>query len=219
MLWAAVIALQACRETGKVVNPGEYLPLEAGAWSVYDMYEEVYSSGQPAPAVRTWQERDLVTAVTVEGGRATFFITTSTRNTPDGYWQAVKQYTIDRYPDRIVTTRDNRSLVTMTFPVNSYTEWNANAYNPSEEEWHRYTGIGAPVKVGERTYENTVTVLERDYETLINFYKGERLYAPGVGLVREEQTNFEYCQDEDCIGSATVESGTYRLRIRSGQEN
>ncbi len=211
-LFFLLVVFQGCDERSVSVNPSEYLPLSVGSRSFYDVYEEVYASGQAAPLIKRWQERDEVTSVHVEGGRTTFILTTSTRNTSADYWQPVKQYTIDRYPDKVVTTRDNRSTVTMVYPVNPYTKWNANAYNTSDEEMHSYTGIGEALKVGDETYKNTFTVLERDYETIINFYKGVRVYAPGKGLIREEQTNFEYCQSDDCIGSETVESGYYRLK-------
>jgi hypothetical protein len=211
-LFLSLVVIQGCNGPGESVNPSEYLPLSLGTKSFYDVYEEVYASGQTAPAIKRWQERDEVTSVHVEGGRATFILTTSTRNTSADYWQPVRQYTIDRYPDKVVTTRDNRSTVTMIYPLNALTKWNANAYNTSEEEIHTYMGIGEMYKVGEKTYNNTLTVLERDYETIINFYKGLRVYAPGKGLIKDEQINFEYCQDDDCIGSETVESGYYRLK-------
>lgn len=210
------IVLQACdKSENGPVNPFQYMPLSVGSWSIYDLHEEVYSSGQAAPVIRDWQERDQVTSLVTDGGRTTFLITTSKRNNSEDYWQVVGQYTIDRYPDKALTTMDNRTNVTMVFPVTTGAKWDGNAYNEFEKEEHQYDEIGKTQKIAEKDYANTVTVVERDLETMINFYRGKRVYALGYGLVYEEQIAYEYCQDDDCIGSAKIESGSRRVKILS----
>lgn len=213
ILAIASIAISACDDAAEPVDPYQYYPLAIGHYVVYDVNQEVYSTGQAAPVVTKWQERDEVDRIASDSaGIVTYIIARSTRNTSADYWQKVKEYAVHKYPDKLLTNIDNQPFLSLTFPIDSRTIWNGNSYNNLDEQDCYYEPGVKSVKIGEQSFDNVLTVVERKDTSIINKYVTIKQYSPGVGLVSDDQTSFEFCQNEDCIGSGKVESGSHKTR-------
>ncbi|WAC11828.1 hypothetical protein [Dyadobacter pollutisoli] len=195
------------------VDVYEYYPLTVGNYTVYEVKEEIYSSGQAGPVKKTWQEKDEIEKVVSNAeGISTYTFSRSTRNTPADYWQKVKEFTVQKYPDKLLTNIDNQTFFSMAFPVDSRLKWNGNTYNNLEAEDYHYENVNQPVMIGTQSFDRSLTVVERKDTSIINRYIGIKQYGLGVGLISDDQTSFELCQNEDCIGSGKIESGAHKSR-------
>lgn len=190
-----------------------YYPLQPGHYQVYEVNEEIYSTGQTAPVVKKWQEKDEVEKMIGDSaGITTYLVSRSTRNTSADYWQKVKEYTVQKYPDKLLVNIDNQTFFSLVFPVDTRMKWNGNAYNDQEKQDYYYEKVNEPTQIGEKSFNQSLTVVERKDTSIINKYVGVKVYGMGVGLVSDDQTAFEFCQNEDCIGSGKIESGSHKTR-------
>lgn len=213
ILAIASIAFSACDDGTDPIDPNEYYPLTIGHYVAYEVNQEVYSTGQAAPVVTKWQERDEVDRIASDSaGIVTYIIARSTRNSSADYWQKVKEFAVHKYPDKLLTNIDNQPFLSLTFPIDSRTIWNGNSYNNLDKQESYYEPGTRSVKIGEQSFNNVLTVVERKDTSIINRYVTIKQYAPGVGLVSDDETAFEFCQNDDCIGSGKVESGSHKTR-------
>jgi hypothetical protein len=209
-LLAAIIS---CEKSDDMVDMYQYYPLEAGKYYIYEVRQDIYSTGQDEPVVRTWQERDRVeNATTNAEGIVTYTFSRSTRNTSGDYWQKVKEFTVQRYPDKILTNIDNQTYFSLAFPITENLQWNGNSYNNLDPEPYHYEGFNEPLTIGNQSFSKSLTVVERSDTSLINKYYGIKQYALGIGLIVDDQITYEFCQSEDCIGSGKIESGSRTTR-------
>ena len=208
--------LSCDKDKTEPVNVYNYFPLEIGRYQIYDVKEEIYSSGQKDPVVKSYQEKDEIerTSTNVQG-TTTYIFSRSTRNTSTEYWQKVKEFSVQAYPDKILTTIDNQTFFSLVFPIDSKVTWNGNAYNNLDAEDYRYEGINEAAKIGQLDFSKILTVLERKDTSIIDRYVGIKKYALEVGLVSDDQTAYQYCQNDDCIGTETIESGFHKVRTIS----
>ncbi|MEO6284788.1 MAG: hypothetical protein ABIN80_30850 [Dyadobacter sp.] len=191
----------------------EYYPLTVGSYTVYEVKEEIYSTGQAAPVKKTWQEKDEIEKVVSNAeGIPTYTFSRSTRNSSTDYWQKIKEFTVQKYPDKLLTNIDNQTFFSMAFPVDSRLKWNGNTYNNLEVQDYHYENVNQPVVIGTQSFDKSLTVIERKDTSIINRYIGIKQYGLGVGLISDDQTFYELCQNEDCIGSGKIESGTHKSR-------
>jgi hypothetical protein len=215
-LLIVTVLFQACSDkTTDPVNTYDYYPLTIGHFMIYDVNETTYSSGQKDPVVVNYQEKDEISRVSVNtDGSSTYIVSRSTRNTASGYWQKVKEYSIQQYPDKLIFNVDNQSLVPLVFPVDPKLTWNGNMYNTLDPENYLYEDINQPYQIGTLSFDKTLTLVERrDTTSVIDYDLGLKRFALGVGLIYDEQTSYEYCQSSaDCIGQQIIDSGSRKVR-------
>ncbi|WP_025763177.1 hypothetical protein [Dyadobacter tibetensis] len=211
---ALAATLWSCeKENTAPIDHYAYYPLEIGSSQTYQVDETIYSAGQKDPVIKTWQEKDEVNRITERTEfTTTYIVSRYQRNTPNDYWQKVKEFAITKSPDKLLTNLDNQTIVSLVFPVDPNLRWNGNLYNNQDERKYRYESIHQPLTLGELSFDNSLTVVERRDSSFINKYVGVKKYALGVGLVSDEQINIEYCQDTDCIGDYIIESGSLKTR-------
>ncbi len=201
------------------VDAYQYYPLDLGRYQIYQVEETVYSAGQKNPVITSWQEKDEVDRISAtKEFETTYIIARYRRNLATDYWQKVKEYTVTKSPDKILTNIDNQTIFSLVFPPDSRIKWNGNLYNNLDAQDYQYTNIDKALTLDKLTFDKTLTVVERRDTSIINRYVGVKIYALGTGLISDEQTAYEYCQDDGCIGSGTIESGTHKTRkiIESG---
>lgn len=197
----------------KPVDPYAYYPLTVGHYVVYDVNQEVYATGQNAPVVTKWQEKDEVDRIASDSaGIVTYVIARSTRSSSADYWQKIKEYTVQKYPNKLLSNIDNQPFVSLTFPIDSRATWNGNVYNNMDKQECYYESVNQPAQINDQSFDNVLTVVERKDTSIINRYITIKQYGAGIGLISDEQTAFELCQNDACIGSGKVESGTHKTR-------
>jgi hypothetical protein len=214
LLSASILTLQSCDKTETdPVDEYQYYPLSLGQYQIYQVQETTYSAGQPKHVISTWQEKDQVDRISSSSDNVTAFIVARyKRNTTADYWQKFKEFTVTSSPDKILTNIDNQTVFALIFPIDSKIKWNGNRYNNQDAEDFYYQDIHKPTNVDNLSFDKTITVVERRDTSIINRYVGLKKYAVGAGLILDEQTAYEYCQDDKCIGTETIESGTHRVK-------
>lgn len=207
---------QSCGDSSTdPINTYDYLPLAVGRYQIYQVSEEVYSSGQSKPVIRSWQEKDEVSRVSTNtSGIPTYTVSRYSRNLATDYWQKIKEYSIEQFPDKLIFNIDNQNTVPLVFPIDSKVIWNGNMYNTLDKEDYHYQDINKPSQLDKLSFDNTLTVVERaDTTSVITYSLGLKRYALGVGLIYDEQTAYDYCQaTPECIGQGIVDSGTHKIR-------
>lgn len=225
-----VFALQSCGDDN--VDPiysYDYYPVKIGQFSIFEINQVVYSLGQKDSIVTKWQEKDEVTKLLkIDGDVSTFILSRFTRNSSSDTWQKVKEFSIQKFPDKILETLDNEINVPMFFPVTSNLEWDGYMYfNLNENDYrygykNSYQNVNKPLAVGAISFGNTLMVKER-FDTSKTEYKvAQKYYAINVGLISSEQADFEYLQNNgELIGNKVIASGTRKTRriIAYGQNN
>lgn len=207
------IFLSGCDDTGAGSEPNRdynYFPLKLDSPLIYEVSETKYGAGSTLPVISTWFEKDeAVRRSESPEGFPVFTMARSRRNAESEAWQKVKEYSVTQYPDKYLLSIDNITTVPMMFPVRSTTTWDINAFNTKETEGAEYEYVGEAMTVGELHFENTLQVSGRDYtnEPIVRYNLGYSQYAWGVGLVYDEQTDYEYCQEPHCFGQQQIASG------------
>lgn len=191
-----------------------FMPLQVGQYLIYDVRQEIYSAGRDLPETSNWQEKDQVTASETSDNTTEILVARFRRNSDTGNWVKIKDYRVQRFPDKILTTLDNQTFWSMALPIDGIVTWNGNNYNSLDEEKYHYEGIGTPQKIVDMSFDKTISVVERADSSVINKFLGVKKYALGVGLIFDEQINLQYCQTQECLESdfRKIESGSRVLR-------
>ena len=218
----AVIAIESCSTTGTdPIAPYDYYPVQLGQYKIYQVDEDVYSSGSRVPVKRSWQERDELTNVSEDGsGNKIYIFSRSTRNTSAQSWQKIKEFSVQHFPDRVIVNLDNEVFLPLVFPYNNKINWDGYQYfnmddqDPRYGADHHYENINQPLGINNLNFDKTIKVSERSDTTgQAQFRLGFKVYAAGVGLVADEQTDFDYLQENgEFIGYRTIGSGTKRIK-------
>jgi hypothetical protein len=82
-------------------------------------------------------------------------------------------------------TEENEKIIKLKFPVNSYTNWNANIFNSSSPLDCFYEQIHSPRTINGLFFDSTVVVNQGSDRNLIRFYKKQEVYAKGIGMVNK----------------------------------
>lgn len=215
LIIASTLFLSCNNDSAEPVNTYDYFPLVIGNYAIYDVSETTYSSGQTTPVVKSYQEKDEISRVTVNSdGSSTYIVSRSSRNTSSEYWQKTKEYSIEQYPDKLIFNIDNLSKVPLVFPIDSKVTWNGNMYNTLDAEDYQYQDINQPYELGSLQFDKTLTLVERsDTTSVIDYDLGLKRFALGIGLIYDEQTSYEFCQaTAECIGQGIIDSGSRKVR-------
>lgn len=214
-----IILLASCEKSDRPsVDPYQYVPMSLGQFVISDIEEKIYSAGKDQPVVKKWQEKDQVIKKSVDSESITTLIfSRSLRTSETAPWEKLKEYSVKIYPDKVLTTVDNRTDMNLIFPLNGQTEWNGNTYHSADPQKYHYESLNKPATVSKLSFDNSITVVEREDSSAINQYIGIKKYALGVGLIFDDQIAYEYCQTEECFASdiKKIESGYHRVKMVS----
>jgi len=216
------LLIQSCNSPGTdPVNPYDYFPVEIGRYQIYQVDEAVYSAGQKIPVLKTWQEKNEIVRVNKDSsGKQIFIVSISIRKNASEYWIKNKEYSVSATPDKIVINLDNQLLTPLVFPYDLRVKWDGYQYfnldddDPRYGSLHHYEKINEPLTIDSIKFKNTLKVSERnDTTSQAQYNLGFKYYASGIGLVADEQTDFEYLQENgNFVGYRTIGSGTKRIR-------
>jgi hypothetical protein len=78
---------------------------------------------------------------------------------------------------------ENQRVIKLKFPVNSFTNWNANIYNTSEKLDCFYENIHSSKTIGAFFFDSTVTVNQGETRNLVRFCKKNEVYAHKIGMI------------------------------------
>ncbi|MCE7040621.1 hypothetical protein [Dyadobacter sp. CY312] len=221
VLLILALFLQACKSTSPdPITPYDYFPLEIGRYRIFEVTEDVYSAGTAKPVRKTWQEKDEIIGMNEDTTNGKIFLfSRSIRNTSADSWKKIKEYTAQKYIEKVVVNIDNEVLMPLIFPYSPQARWDGYRYFMLPEDdvregfLHTYRDINQPLDINGLHFDKTLKVSERDEDGLVQLRLGYKQYAVGVGLITDEQTDFYYSQEGDWLDKPKeIASGVSRVK-------
>lgn len=213
-----VFLLAACSkdEENPEIDLGyDYFPIEIGQFVEYKVDSIAYDlegdHDTSSYYVREVIESEIIDALKEPALR----IERYKKDSLNHEWELVDIWSAKRTTNNAQRVEEDKRYLRLVFPVTNSAQWDGNALN-TEEEWrHVYTEIGASKSYGDLSFSNTITVLQREFKSLIDDQYAYEVYAPGVGLIEKYykvlETNTDYIIDP--IGENIRGGVEYHFRI------
>lgn len=213
-IFLVCVLINSCSDSDAVkTDATNFYPLQINKSWIYDVSEEIHSASTNGPVMKTYQEKDeVVNAIVNASGSTIYTISRSQRLSQSASWQITKTLFVERFPEKFLTTIDNQIYVSLIIPVDPSAKWNVNAYNTLDAVSTNYSNIGLSSDILGTPVSNTITVIEDAEDNVLRLVNKKTIYGYTVGPIYEDNTDFEYCQNSDCIGQQKVESGSRKIR-------
>lgn len=186
LLLICALFLAGCKKDDLLesINYGyEYYPLSIGDSAQYEVEKITWNDfNQTIDTSRYFLCEYVESATMNNAGDSLFRIEQWVRESADSSWEISR---VDyAFKTRIQAFRvdNNVTYVKLVFPFAEQDTWDGNLYNALGEKKYKCTAIG-PVTIENRRYENSVTITQEYFVTLINSDIEKEVYAKGVGLV------------------------------------
>jgi hypothetical protein len=205
----------------------DYYPLAVGNYWIFNVTERSYRNNV-VDKRSSYQTRERVDAIIEDQtGREWYRVELSRRSSATGTWIINGVKLISRSNSDLQVQTNNQTLVQMIYPVKEGTTFNSNAFIDGATRVElTYVKVGEPFSENDQTFENTVTVLNDDFEEVIDQIQNYDVFAFGVGPVKRSTISHFYCNDPSpssyCnVGTKYIVSGTDKTEVleSSGKAN
>lgn len=197
----------------KPVEASEYLPMEIGRYVDYDLDSTVFLNFGKNEATIHYQAREVVQDSFLDNqGRKSFKVVRYLRSGTGQEWQPSITYSVTPAGNRIEVVENNLRFIKLASPVKENYSWKGNHYIDTYsteldvnylEDWdYIYEEVGQPLSYGSNTFDNTISVFQRDEfngrdpslpETLFaEKTVANEKYAKGIGLIYREFLHWRY---------------------------
>jgi hypothetical protein len=197
-------------ETVSPVNDYLYFPLNQNSYWIYEVDSIFYNDFTSTIdtfqyQIREFVESNLDSALATKTVRAEH----TRRNTANEQWTLERAFSMTLSKERAERFENNIRTVKLVFPFREALRWNGNAYNSNDPQDYRMTDIHKSATLNGISYDSTVTVVQIDFENLIERKKYVEIYARNVGLVSREIIDLKTQVDGTIINGFIV---SQRLR-------
>ncbi len=107
-------------------------------------------------------------------------------------WEETDIWTAIIVDDRAELVEENQRKVKLVFMPTLEKVWNINAFNNLGSIEAFYSSIDESKTINNLTFENTLTVEEEDFKTLIETRRKFEVYAENVGMISKTFKNLEF---------------------------
>jgi len=191
----------------------QYAPSNIGHEVVYDISLITKDEFSGEEDTANYQLKEVIASTFTDiAGRPTQRIERFTRADTASPWIIADVWTANLLTDRYEKNEENTPYVKIKFPITNGAEWNGNLYNSFPAQPYTYTSIDDPSVVNGINFDSTLTVLQSDYEDLLEKSFSAEQYATGVGLIFKESIFIK----KDFNNPGTIKAQTkYRQTIVS----
>ncbi|MFN5324001.1 MAG: hypothetical protein ACK5C5_03705 [Bacteroidota bacterium] len=169
-----------------------YAPTKVGQEVVYNVSEITKDGFNGLEDTIHYQLREVVESEFSDlEGRPSLRIERYVREDTASAWFIQDVWSSTLLGDRFEKNEENTVYIKLRFPIKDGLEWNGNLLNQFPAQTYRFTSINIPTVVSGLTFDSTLTVLQNDYEDLLEKKYEVEQYAAGVGLVYKEQIHIE----------------------------
>lgn len=211
------LALVSCRkETVPVTDRGtSYYPYAEGLWWEYDMDSTWYNDFSGDTVHLQYIRREEFDSFFVaDNGSMAIRIERYYRSTEAEPWKGPRIWWTYTTTDYAVKVEENNAFVKLIFPLNEGTQWNGNRLNYMDARSYTCETKDVPADINGNNFDSTTTILQADYETLLEKQFYEESYARRVGLIHRRIIDVRGFTDEDNIPDTIVKP--LMQRIKSG---
>lgn len=227
-IFAAIVllGLQACEDdgSGDVDFKYDYYPLEEGQYVTYQVDSITYDDFFDPPKVDTLSiqvKERLDTTFLDNEGRLAYRLERFERADAQAPWVLKDVWYTLATATTAEKVEENLRFIKFIFPPRVDETWNGNIYiniTPEIEfleDWeYRITEVDMPKTINGNTFDSTTTVLQQDFETLIDRTYSLETYAKGVGLVYKELQVLETTQISQSTPWAEKATSGFIMRQR-----
>jgi hypothetical protein len=198
--------ISSCKKDSNTVSPFtsySYAPENIGHEIIYDVDSIIKSDFDGLTHTNHFQIRELIAdTFTDNQGRPTLRLERYKRLTPNDPWVIYKVWTANKTNVHYEKKEDNITYVKLVFPPSSSVTWNGNSLNFLDSVYYSYLTFNTPDSYNNLSFDSALTVLQNDYEDIIEKnYQAEK-YATEVGMYYKEQDSIRY---SCCTGNDTIE--------------
>jgi hypothetical protein len=211
LLFTVVVS---CTKTTDALNPLDsylYFPIEVGDYKIYQVVSRTYAVGQK-PAIDTVLRKEIVKSKTVDQSTINYVIERQTKGRNDLFFKPEAVFQVITNPKQVVVGERNIYTILLQYPVFNGAKWNVNEINGQDEKRAEIVDYDSlPAKL--ITNKNLIRVLSDSTNNFVDFKVKYHLFAKDYGLIYTENTQIDYCQDNDqnpttsCTGKYIIESG------------
>jgi len=223
-LWVLLVAATSCQEETIVPDTSRlgavFFPMEKGLFWEYQVDLTTYNLLDSVPSYYFLREV-VADTFTDLSGQLSYRLERFSRETAGEEWQLDSVWTARLSATQAVRVENNVPFIKLTFPLAEGKQWNGNALNNRGEEVYKVEGLGTALELADTTFDNTLTIVQREVMDTIVFQDVRREYfAKEVGLVKKEFIQLNYCSAEECFGQKIVDSGRrlYMELVTYGKE-
>jgi hypothetical protein len=189
----AVMTNSCETHVGEPVYTGEeYFNLTEGKWVVYQVDSIVYDDFLGEEFVYSYQVKEYNNGLFYDSqGLPKMRIERFIRKETQHNWQIKNIWTAALYTNRAMKTEENVTFVKLSFPLKRNLSWNGNLFNTKAAQLYKITRIHEPYQMPGLEFDSTLTVLQRDFTTLIGKEYQFEVYATGVGMISKKYIALE----------------------------
>lgn len=218
VLSVVAVTLFSCRKeslSGNIDRGETYYPYAEGLWWEYDVDSIWYNdfSGDTVHATFILRE-EFDTFFVANDGNMAIRIERYRKANENAPWQGPRIWWTYITNDYAVKVEENNAFVKLNYPAKQGAKWNGNRLNFMEAWNYTYESVDQPLSLNGHGFDSTTSVLQKNYETLLErqFYKEK--YARRVGLVEKTVIDVRGFIDSDNIPDTIVKP--LMNRIKSG---
>ncbi len=176
------------KETAPPVNLfHEYFPVDIGHYVIYEVDSIVYDDFTGEIDTFYYHVKELVESEFVDGdGYTSLRLERYIRPDNNTEWEIKNIWKARLNTEKALKTEENLTYIKLTFPPRDGKTWDGNAFNVLNEQTYKYEKIHEPYTVNNISLDSTVTVLQKDFETLVSKDFKIEVYALNIGLVYKE---------------------------------
>ncbi len=164
-----------------------YVPSEVGHTAIYNVNlitKDEFTGNQDTS---NYQLKELIESEFIDlSGRKTQRLERYTRGDSTQPWVISDVWTSNLLSDRYEKKEENITYVKLRFPLVDGNVWNGNLYNNLDAQDYSITGLNYSSLLNGMNFDSTLTVLQSDYEDLLEKSFAIEKYATGAGLIYKE---------------------------------
>ncbi len=184
-----ITQFSACKKKEASTLPNlhlDYFPLEQGRYAIYDAQEIYHDDDSGIHDTTNFLLKTVIGEIYVDnlGRNGREF---ERYKSYDGgtTWQQTDIWATFSNNLQSELVEENQRIVKLIFAPTKSKEWDINSYNSYAPQMAFYENIHAPFFINGNGFDSTVTVVQADFFSLVDYQKQHEVYAKKVGLVEK----------------------------------
>ncbi len=185
IIFCFAVFLSSCKkETAIPVDMGyKYFPVNTGHWVIYNVDSISYNDFTHQVDSFRYQIKELVESDFYDNsGRLSQRVERYIRYSDTSEWKIKNVWCETLTASCAERVEENLRMIKLVFPVKDSAAWNGNSYNNLGEQKYTYCNVHAPVTINAIFLDSTVTVLQKDFTSIISEDFQQEVYAAHIGL-------------------------------------
>lgn len=193
----------SCGSDGEVPDLGlDYYPIDFNSYRIYDVMETTYVN--KVETIENYQLRESITDAITNGENTTYLLTVERREDALDIWESIEIISVVKSNQSVRITRNNQSIINLSFPIRIGREWDGNGNNLELEQFYRYEEADEASLFSDA--EHVQVVISELPPNIVEQDERFEVYARGIGLVERDYTQIQFCQ-QGCNSENERENG------------